>query len=81
MEKMLVGIFAIIGVVVFVAGFGIVLAFPIKWCWNYTMPMLFELPVITWGQAWCLNFLAGCLIKSTQTNNPARKRIDSSNER
>ena len=58
-----------IGIIVAVAAFGLVLAFPIKWCWNYTMPFLFGFKAITWGQAWCLNFLCGCLIKSTQTNN------------
>ena len=69
MEK----IFTIIGVVIAVIGFtsifGLLLAFPIKWSWNYTMVPIFDLPVITWGQAWCLNFLFACLIKSTQTNN------------
>ena len=69
MEKVLVAFFAVIGIIAVAAGIGLVLAFPIKWCWNYTMPMLFELNTITWGQAWCLNFLAGCLIKATQTNN------------
>jgi hypothetical protein len=43
---------------------GLLFAFPIKWCWNYTIPYLFGLPVITWGKAWCLCFLSGCLIKS-----------------
>jgi len=67
-EKILIGVFAAIGVIAFVAVFGLLFAFPIKWCWNYTMPGLFDLSSITWGQAWCLNFLAGCLIKSSQTN-------------
>ena len=69
MEDILTAIFAIIGVLVFAALFGLFLALPIKWCWNYTMPVLFDLKAITWGQAWCLNFLAGCLIKASQTNN------------
>lgn len=69
MEKIFTTVFAIIGAVCFIASFGLLLAFPIKWCWNYTMPMLFELQTINWGHAWCLHFLAGCLIKATQTNN------------
>ena len=68
MEKVLTTIFAIIGVIVFAAGLGLLLAFPIKWCWNYVMPTIFGLKAISWGQAWCLNFLAGCLVKSSQTN-------------
>ena len=38
------------------------LAFLIKWSWNSTMPYLFVLPMITWGKAWCLWFLARCLL-------------------
>jgi hypothetical protein len=45
---------------------GLLMMFPIKWCWNYTMPYIFGLPVITWGQAWCLSFLCGALIKSNK---------------
>ena len=68
MDEIFIGVFAVIGMIGIIAGLGLLLAFPIKWCWNYTMPMLFGLNVITWGQAWCLHFLAGCLIKASQTN-------------
>jgi len=44
---------------------GMVLAFPIMWSWNYAVVYVWKLPVITWGQSWCLNFLAGMLIQST----------------
>ena len=69
MDKIATALFAIIGIIVFTAGIGLLLAFPIKWCWNYTMPYLFEWKTITWGQAWCLYFIAQCLNKSTQANN------------
>ena len=65
----LLGVFAGIGVVVFAAGIGLVMAFPIMWTWNYVMPYLFGLKTITWGMAWCINFIAGCLIKSTLVHN------------
>jgi hypothetical protein len=68
-EKLLIGVLAVVGLFVLLAVIGLLVAFPIMWCWNYAMVTLFHLPVITWGQAWCLNFLAGCLLKSTQTNN------------
>jgi len=55
---------ASIGIIGSFAGWGLLLAFPIKWTWNATMPYLFSLPTITWGKAWCLNFLTGCLIKT-----------------
>jgi len=50
-----------IGVIAMVSVLGLGIAFPIKWCWNYFMPAVFSLPAITWGQAWCLNFLFTCL--------------------
>lgn len=71
--EVFVRVLAVIGwavlIVLMLAAFGLLLAFPIKWTWNATMPYLFALPTITWGKAWCLNFLCGCLIKSSQTNN------------
>ena len=69
MDDILTGIFTVIGVVALVAVFGLLLAFPIKWCWNYTVPVIFGWNTITWGQAWCLNFLTTCFFKATQTNN------------
>lgn len=43
---------------------GLVLSFPIKWCWNYAVVYVFNLPVIEWGHAWCLWFLSSIFIKS-----------------
>ena len=45
-------------------GLGLLVALPVKWTWNATMPYLFALPMITWGKAWCLCFLCRALIKS-----------------
>ena len=59
----IIGMMGIIGTIAVMAGIGLLLALPIKWTWNTTMPYLFSLPTITWGKAWCLNFLCGCLIK------------------
>lgn len=64
-EKVMVGILVTTGLIVVIAGVGLLLAFPIKWTWNVTMPYLFSLPTVTWGKAWCLNFLCGCLIKAS----------------
>ena len=59
---------AVVGTVAGIAVIGLLLAFPIKWTWNATMPYLFALPVITWGKAWCLMFLCNCLLKSTKSS-------------
>jgi hypothetical protein len=57
--------FAVIGVIVVAAGIGLLLAFPIMWCWNYSVVYVWHLPKITWGMAWCLSFLSITFIKST----------------
>lgn len=62
------GVFTGIGVLALACGLGLLIAFPVKWTWNYTMPYMFGLKTITWGHAWCLYFLAKCLIRSSQTN-------------
>ncbi|MDD4804503.1 MAG: hypothetical protein PHN69_04945 [Candidatus Pacebacteria bacterium] len=49
---------------ILIAFFGLFFAFPLMWTWNYVMPYVFGLPVITWGQAWCLNFISSLLMKS-----------------
>lgn len=59
----------IVGVVFTVIFLSLILAFPVKWCWNVVMPYLFELKEISWGQAWCLSFLASTFFKSSSINN------------
>lgn len=68
-EKVLASIGKGVLIMFLMAGIGLVLAFPLKWTWNATMPYVFELPAITWGKAWCLHFLAGGIIKSIHTHN------------
>jgi hypothetical protein len=46
-------------------GLDMILAFPIKWCWNYVMPYLFNLPVIGWLHAFCLLAVLTSLWKIT----------------
>jgi hypothetical protein len=55
------------------AALGLLIAFPIMWSWNYTMPGIFELPTITWGQAWCLSFLSSRFVKSFLFESPPKK--------
>jgi hypothetical protein len=66
----------IIGLVGMVLGFvgvaallGIMLCFPLMWTWNYVMPYLFGLKVISWGQAWCLSFVCNTLIRNPLTQS------------
>ena len=64
METMWWRFLAGVGVIAVSAIFGLLMAFPIMWCWNYAIVHIWQLPTLTWGYAWCLNFLAGMLVKS-----------------
>jgi hypothetical protein len=46
----------------------LIIAFPVMWCWNYVIPTIFGLSVITYWQAFCLYVLSGLLIKAKQTD-------------
>ena len=43
----------------------VVLAYPLKWAWNCTIPYIFNLPRIDAIQAFCLYFVTNTLIKTT----------------
>lgn len=58
----IVGIFVLIGVI------SLLMAYPTMWAWNYVMPYLFGFKTLNFWQAFCVNYLAGSLIKSTLTN-------------
>lgn len=52
------------------AGFALIFAmcaltaYPLKWCWNYTMPFLFHLPEIGALHGFCLSLLGSYLFKA-----------------
>ena len=54
-----------LGIAVFAVG--LLMGYPIKWCWNYVMPHISNgaLPEIGFWHALCLGMLAGLLIKPT----------------
>jgi hypothetical protein len=60
-NNVLEAILLIVGLIVLAA---ILLALPLQLLWNWLMPNLFNLPVITFWQALGLNMLAGILFKS-----------------
>lgn len=47
--------------------FSLLLALPILWLWNSTMPDLFGLKMIDWWTAWKLSMLCGFLFKTSVT--------------
>lgn len=46
----------------------VIMAFPVKWLWNWLCPVIFGLPVISVLQAWGLAMLSSLLLKP----NPAK---------
>ena len=62
MEKVTIIIVSAIGLIVLV---GFILGFPLMFLWNWLMPMLFNLPTITFWQAVGLNLLSGILFNKT----------------
>lgn len=46
-------------------GIGLLLAFPIKWLWNWLLPPLFGTPSIGFWQAWGIMILSGFLFRAS----------------
>ena len=49
-------------ILIFLIGIALslVLTFPAMWLWNYLMPMIFNLPKLTFWQTFGLQILIGC---------------------
>ena len=69
MEKWATKTFWNVGIMAVIAAMSLLLAFPLKWTWNYVMPYIFGLPVITWGHAWCLNFVFTMLLSRISSHD------------
>lgn len=52
---------------------GAILAFPLKWCWNYVMPYLFNLREIDAWHALVLSLLSGMLFGANRSSNQKEK--------
>ncbi len=64
-----------LALILFVAFFSaLILAFPVKWVWNWLIPELFNGPIISALQAWGIMFLSQLLFARGQinTNTPAK---------
>ncbi len=49
--------------ILIVAVFSVIAAVPTYYLWNWLMPEIFAIKVITFWQAWGINFLTGILFK------------------
>lgn len=57
-----------VGIAMAILIFGVLFALPVMWAWNHVIPKVFQLPTITWLEAWCLIFLGGMFFKSSTTS-------------
>lgn len=68
MESVIKLVGLVVVLVAVATGLSLLLAFPITWLWNSLMPAIFDLPVITFWQAFGLNLLSSLLIRSYTSN-------------
>lgn len=68
MERLLVPLISLLLFIPIIVVISFVMAFPVKWLWNYLMPVVFGLPVISVWQAWALNILCGFLFKGSNSS-------------
>ena len=64
-EGLVIGLVAVAGFVLLMLFVGALYAFPVMWIWNYMMPELFALPIISFWQAFWGTFMCGLLFKSS----------------
>lgn len=65
MSKLLAILIAFVGLLAVAFGFSILLAYPVMWIWNSTLPALFAFKVIDVWMAWKVAFLCSILFKSS----------------
>jgi hypothetical protein len=65
-----------IGVIalIILAVVSIIAAIPTYYLWNWLMPAIFGIKVITFWQAWGVNFLAGILFKNTSSSSSSKQK-------
>ncbi len=69
MEDFLKAIGAVVMVALLVVFIAACMAYPLMWAWNYAVPRVFQLPRIGALEAFCLNVVAGTLIKSSHSTS------------
>jgi len=60
-----IGLIGAVGIAFVMLILGVFYALPVMWIWNWMMPELFALPVITFWQAFWGTFMCGLLFKGS----------------
>ena len=71
-EKLLLGIGIGVLAISIIAIVSLIAAIPTYFLWNWLMPAIFNIKVITFWQAWGLNFLAGILFKNSNSSSSSK---------
>lgn len=74
MEKIIIGIFALIVAAIIIVVFGALTALPVMWLWNWLLTgpesiIGIGLPVIGFWRSWGLLVLTGLLFKSSSSSS------------
>ena len=64
----IIGKFIIVLIALTILNF-VLFTLPLMWLWNWLMPMIFGLPVITFWQSFGIIILSNLLFKSINVNN------------
>ena len=73
LEKLAIDIGTGFLAVVIVAIVSIITAIPTYFLWNWLMPEIFAIKVITFWQMWGVNLLAGILFKSSSSSKSSSR--------
>jgi len=68
LEKLALGIGIGVLAIIIIAVVSLVAAIPTYFLWNWLMPAIFGIKVVTFWQAWGINFLTGILFKSSSSS-------------
>ena len=60
---------AIVLIVLVISAASLILAFPVKWCWNAVIPDVFRLPEIGYWEAFCLVYPPICATRANLSIN------------
>ena len=74
MDTFLKGTGAVVVVVALVMLLAVLLAYPVMWGWNATMPYLFGFKTISLMQAFWLQFLAGVFFKGSNPSPSTKSK-------
>ena len=70
-----IGGFAVIGLLI-AAGMALLFGLVLMWLWNWLMPTIFGLPIISFWQAWGLVVLSHILFKTFPHHGPRNHHDD-----